>query len=502
MLNAPNILETDGGQEWNHSEQPYMPTTIVGASGSSPLIYPAVNIQGGPFALSTPTSNGHHWSILNVESTHTETEASDPPHDPFLHKPADTNSRLVPNNYLHGDFNNQTVGKVSQKRKNPYVPQISEMGSTSRYYDAGSSSNLHLPAIPYQENQNVDSYPTTWKYPPGHVLNSLSIGGESTPRNVRSRGNADVEPTPDRTRSSNFLNPFSSQSSDQTTLLGSSTLIPQAGHGVAMASGNSFAHDPNTLGSLNSHSNVSIESEGLSNNGGALNRNTIHQIANYNADQSFGKNISGYLQRTVPTLGASSSSFQAVQLTAPNDGPPITSESNFSRHRQVISAMRLLNRERNVRIGMPSDRKHAGNMYPYFSLANGTLFQRLLALGRSAVYGPNNPFDQHRDMRLDVDNMSYEELLVLGERIGSVCTGLSDDLISKCLTESILCSSDQSEDDGRCVICLEEYKDMDDLGSLKCGHDFHVGCIKKWLSMKNLCPICKTSAMDENKKDK
>ncbi|GER43476.1 RING finger protein [Striga asiatica] len=351
MLNAPNILETDSGQEWNHSEQPFMPTTIAGASGSSPLVYPTVNIQGGPFSLSTPTSNGNHWSILNAQSTHNETEASDPPHDHFLHKPADTNSHLVPTNYLHGDFNNQTLSKVSQKRKNPYVPQISEMGSTSRYYDAGSSSNLHLPAVPYQENQNVDSYPTTWKYPPGYVLNSLSIGGESTPRNVRSRGNADVE-----IRSSNFLNPFSSQSSDQNTLLGLSGSIPQAGQGVAMASGtSSFAHDPNTLGSLNSHSNVSIESEGFGNNSGALSRNTIHQIANYNADQSFGKNISGYLQRTVPTLGASSSSFQAVQLTAPNNGPTITAESNSSRHRQVISAMRLLNRERNVRIGMPSD---------------------------------------------------------------------------------------------------------------------------------------------------
>lgn len=41
--------------------------------------------------------------------------------------------------------------------------------------------------------------------------------------------------------------------------------------------------------------------------------------------------------------------------------------------------------------------------------------------------------------------------------------------------------------------------DMDEVGSLKCGHDFHVGCIKKWLSMKNLCPICKQSAVDDNK---
>ncbi|OIT35850.1 e3 ubiquitin-protein ligase mbr2 [Nicotiana attenuata] len=38
--------------------------------------------------------------------------------------------------------------------------------------------------------------------------------------------------------------------------------------------------------------------------------------------------------------------------------------------------------------------------------------------------------DRHRDMRLDVDNMSYEELLALEERIGNVNTVLSEETIS------------------------------------------------------------------------
>lgn len=142
-------------------------------------------------------------------------------------------------------------------------------------------------------------------------------------------------------------------------------------------------------------------------------------------------------------------------------------------------------------------------------------------------------------------------------------TGLSDDLISKCLTKSRYHPSDQLQDDGKCVICLvrisymfpfvkdhthaycssfcyiflllmiifslnscilksssrslslsplicvsiflqEEYKNMEDIiGTLKCGHDFHVDCVRKWLSIKNLCPICKASATDDdNVKDK
>jgi hypothetical protein len=35
-----------------------------------------------------------------------------------------------------------------------------------------------------------------------------------------------------------------------------------------------------------------------------------------------------------------------------------------------------------------------------------------------------------------------------------VNTGLSEDAVSKCLTETIYCSSDQCQDEGSCVICL------------------------------------------------
>ncbi|KAB1208517.1 E3 ubiquitin-protein ligase RLIM [Morella rubra] len=41
----------------------------------------------------------------------------------------------------------------------------------------------------------------------------------------------------------------------------------------------------------------------------------------------------------------------------------------------------------------------------------------------------------------------------------------------------------------------EEYADGDELGGLDCGHDFHTSCIKQWLMQKNLCPICKTTAL-------
>ena len=34
----------------------------------------------------------------------------------------------------------------------------------------------------------------------------------------------------------------------------------------------------------------------------------------------------------------------------------------------------------------------------------------------------------------------------------------------------------------------------DEVGRLDCGHGYHTSCIKQWLLLKNLCPICKASA--------
>jgi len=52
-----------------------------------------------------------------------------------------------------------------------------------------------------------------------------------------------------------------------------------------------------------------------------------------------------------------------------------------------------------------------------------------------------------------------QELLALGERIGSVSTGLADEKISSCVMEVTCCSSVPAQDgigkeNTRCVICL------------------------------------------------
>ena len=50
-----------------------------------------------------------------------------------------------------------------------------------------------------------------------------------------------------------------------------------------------------------------------------------------------------------------------------------------------------------------------------------------------------------------------------------------------------------NKDTSECVICMEEYKETDDVAELKCDqrHYFHSKCLADWLKQKLECPLCK-----------
>ncbi|RDX58008.1 putative E3 ubiquitin-protein ligase HIP1, partial [Mucuna pruriens] len=120
-----------------------------------------------------------------------------------------------------------------------------------------------------------------------------------------------------------------------------------------------------------------------------------------------------------------------------------------------------------------------------------------------------NFYDPHREMRLDIDNMSYEQLLALEERMGTVSTALTEEAVSECLKKSFYqsspsdnaaesCNEDKDDSDTKCSICQEEYVVADEVGSLLCEHMYHAVCIQQWLRLKNWCPICKASVALSN----
>lgn len=116
--------------------------------------------------------------------------------------------------------------------------------------------------------------------------------------------------------------------------------------------------------------------------------------------------------------------------------------------------------------------------------------------------------DQHNDMRMDIDDMSYEELLALEEEIGQVATGLTEDFIQRNLRSRTITLSEIGIDledipspDHQihlCTVCQDEYEGGDTIGSLDCGHEYHTACIKQWLVLRNTCPVCKATALSSN----
>uniref|UniRef100_A0A7N0UTJ0 RING-type E3 ubiquitin transferase n=1 Tax=Kalanchoe fedtschenkoi TaxID=63787 RepID=A0A7N0UTJ0_KALFE len=76
----------------------------------------------------------------------------------------------------------------------------------------------------------------------------------------------------------------------------------------------------------------------------------------------------------------------------------------------------------------------------------------------SAPPQPGTYYDPFINLRLDIDNMSYEELLALQEQIGYVSTGLSEEELGKCRKTDVYKvkrrkTAVKKEADPKCSIC-------------------------------------------------
>ncbi|XP_057481397.1 E3 ubiquitin ligase BIG BROTHER-related-like isoform X1 [Actinidia eriantha] len=99
---------------------------------------------------------------------------------------------------------------------------------------------------------------------------------------------------------------------------------------------------------------------------------------------------------------------------------------------------------------------------------------------------------------VDPDNMTYEQLQLLEESVGSVNKGLSEQLISRLpyfkYKTGILSKKKEKQE---CVICCMKFKHGDKLISLPCAHQYHSKCITHWLQLKNNCPVCQNEVSED-----
>ncbi|KAK9061994.1 hypothetical protein SSX86_019178 [Deinandra increscens subsp. villosa] len=75
---------------------------------------------------------------------------------------------------------------------------------------------------------------------------------------------------------------------------------------------------------------------------------------------------------------------------------------------------------------------------------------------------------------------------------GTSGSGLSEEKISEHLH---VYEITEGEEGDSCCICLGEYGKREKMGILECGHRYHAECIKRWLLSKNVCPMCRSTAL-------
>ncbi|XP_011022026.1 PREDICTED: E3 ubiquitin ligase BIG BROTHER-related-like isoform X2 [Populus euphratica] len=93
---------------------------------------------------------------------------------------------------------------------------------------------------------------------------------------------------------------------------------------------------------------------------------------------------------------------------------------------------------------------------------------------------------------VDPDELSYEELLALGEVVGTESRGLSADTIASLPSINYKTGSNQNGSNDSCVICRLDYEDGETLTLLSCKHSYHSDCINNWLKINKACPLCST----------
>uniref|UniRef100_A0A7C9DZV7 RING-type E3 ubiquitin transferase n=1 Tax=Opuntia streptacantha TaxID=393608 RepID=A0A7C9DZV7_OPUST len=535
LYSSSPIFEAEPDQHWNHmpADDPYIHFARTGATENGTVFHAGESgsVDRAHYASqwnATGRLNGYSSSSQMVNAPHFQPDASDPPRDSLHPAAAAANVFMVSENHVHHasssnygvDSNffdlSMSNGRRPYKRKSPGIPAVGERGTASRYYCAGSSSDMPSSSELWQDKSTLDGHHSRWEslnVPPSYRANQLSIGGDSSLRNVRSRPALDLDSDVFRTHlPPNYSHhPSSSRLPvDQAGAIDHPSSNPGvpiqewnpihvsgAPHARPIVS-NSLTHEsshffPGSIITNASGEMAGFHHEHISSRNAAVPQN-LHPTPSHTRGVR-----SSYTHRSGNSSRISLGSLRIGHVPPLDEGLQLVGESHSSRHPRPFVGWRNGDRSGRSRLSSERHRLLAEDTGSHDRLTP----EGLMIVDQSSLYGSRSLFDQHRDMRLDVDNMSYEELLALGERIGCVNTGICEDQLPKCLTESVYCSSDQVQEEGRCVICLEEYQHMDDVGTLKaCGHDYHVACVKKWLSMKNTCPICKGPALPDNVKDK
>lgn len=98
------------------------------------------------------------------------------------------------------------------------------------------------------------------------------------------------------------------------------------------------------------------------------------------------------------------------------------------------------------------------------------------------------------DAELPFEQLGYENLINLADRLGDVKPqGLKKSQIDK--LHSYVWKNETTpplkQNIVQCVVCICDLEEDELIRVLPCKHEFHAGCVDKWLKDNRTCPICR-----------
>jgi len=91
------------------------------------------------------------------------------------------------------------------------------------------------------------------------------------------------------------------------------------------------------------------------------------------------------------------------------------------------------------------------------------------------------------------DNMTYEELLELEEKMGKVSRGFTKHQIDSIPIEKFIQTSPSNQK--TCSVCHDDFQNNEKVKKLNCNHFYHNNCIDQWLAKEKKCPLCMTDVV-------
>ncbi|KAK9150328.1 hypothetical protein Syun_008637 [Stephania yunnanensis] len=137
------------------------------------------------------------------------------------------------------------------------------------------------------------------------------------------------------------------------------------------------------------------------------------------------------------------------------------------------------------------DTHHGGTLFP--ALSRGNIYGSHQDAQHVPHFFPTQLIDQGGRILSDEDMMAVQHRSFFEEQSRERKSGWSEEAILKSLKTRNYKVSQEAE---ICSICMDGFKVDEKIGSLSCGHEFHVNCIKDWLIVNNTCPICRRSALE------